>query len=122
MTPQPTSTDASAQLEELVAYLDGELDAAAARRVEERLAGDAAYRRELARLERAWDCLEALPQTTVDESFTRSTIEMVTQAAADDVRRDEATLPARRRARWVIAAASGLAALLVGFFATAAWW
>jgi ferric-dicitrate binding protein FerR (iron transport regulator) len=68
--------------EELSAYLDGELDADAVGRIEERLARDPAYQAELQRLERAWGLLDRLPRASVDEAFTKSTIEMVAVAAA----------------------------------------
>ena len=114
--------ESSTSADDLVAYLDGELDEAASRRIEERLAGDAVYRRQLASLERAWDCLDDLPQATVDESFTRSTIEMVAQVAAEDIEQEQAAIPARRRTGTMLALAAGVAAILVGFFATAALW
>lgn len=84
-------------LEELTAYLDGELDSEHRRRVEERLARDPEYRGELQRLQRAWDLLEKLPRSTVDDSFTRTTIEMVAVAAADEARTQALERPRRRR-------------------------
>ena len=48
--------------EQLVAYLDGELDAESSLQVERRLAEDAEFRRELRQLQRAWDMLDELPK------------------------------------------------------------
>jgi hypothetical protein len=108
--------------EELVAYLDGELDDAACERVERRLAADAEYRRELRRLERTWDCLDQLPETQVDEIFTRSTIEMVALAASQEIEQTRQTAPRRRLARAILLAGGLFLALLVGFAATTALW
>jgi anti-sigma factor RsiW len=63
--------------EELVAYLDGELEPARQLQVEQRLADDAAYRAEMIRLQRSWDLLDQLPRADTDEEFTKSTITMV---------------------------------------------
>ena len=71
--------------EEIVAYLDGELDEDVSQRVEQRLAKDPNYRRRLQQMERAWDCLDALPQAEVDESFTHSTVAMVTLTAEKEL-------------------------------------
>jgi anti-sigma factor RsiW len=96
--PHKTTVPTDAVQEELVAYLDGELDTASRARVEERLAADEAYRLQLARLEQAWDFLDALPRTDADASFTQSTVEMVALAAQDEV---EKTKEARRRTNWL---------------------
>ena len=74
-----------ARTEELVAYLDGELPDEAARLVEQRLATDDDYRRQLGELDQAWSALEALPTPTVDDKFARTTIEMVALAAQRDL-------------------------------------
>jgi hypothetical protein len=102
--------------EELSAYLDGELDPETVRRVEERLARDASYQAELQRLERAWGLLDRLPRATVDEAFTKSTIEMVAVAAAEDAEAVLAEQPRRRRRQQLWGAAVLLCSLAVGFF------
>jgi anti-sigma factor RsiW len=101
--------------EELSAYLDGELDAESVRKVEERLARDAAYQAELQRLERAWGLLDGLPRASVDEKFTRSTIEMVALEASQEAETVLAEQPRRRRRQRLLAAAGMLAAGLAGF-------
>ena len=110
---EPTQTDLLQ--EELTAYLDGELDADSVRRVEERLARDAAYQAELRRLERAWGLLDRLPRATVDDDFAKTTIEMVAVAASEDALAVLAEQPRRRRRQRLLGAAGMLAAALVGF-------
>jgi len=105
--------------ERLVAYLDGELDDAGAREVEQLLAADAGARELLAGLERTWSLLEKLGRGPVDQMFARTTIEMVAVAAADDVAQQQAEIPRRRRRRWLVGAAGLLAAAVVGFLAVA---
>jgi anti-sigma factor RsiW len=101
--------------EELTAYLDGELSSEDRSRVEERLARDPAYRAELQRMQRAWDMLEKLPRATVDDSFARTTIEMVAIAAADEVRTQALEIPRRRRRNSLLGAGAIAAALAFGF-------
>jgi anti-sigma factor RsiW len=101
--------------EELTAYLDGELNVEAVRQVEDRLARDPDYRHELQRLEKAWNLLDRLPRSTVDESFTKTTIEMVAVAAADEAGVIESMRPKRLRQQRVAAMGGVLAAGLVGF-------
>ena len=109
------STDVDPLHEELTAYLDGELDAADVRRVEERLARDSAYQVELQRLERAWGMLDRLPRATVDEAFSKTTIEMVAVAASEEAHAVLAEQPRRRRRQRLLAAGGMLAAGLIGF-------
>src|SRR4051794_10557073 len=85
--------------EELTAYLDGELDAAEVRRVEERLARDSDYQAELHRLQRAWDLLDRLPRSSVGELFTKTTIEMVAVAASEEAAQSQSVWPRLRRKR-----------------------
>jgi len=101
--------------EELTAYLDGELTSDDRRRVEERLARDADYRTELQRMQRAWDLLDKLPRASVDDSFMRSTIEMVAIAAADEARTQALQIPRRRRLTIIAGAAAVLLAAGLGF-------
>ncbi len=101
--------------EELTSYLDGELDADSVRRVEARLAQDSAYRAELQRLQRAWDLLDRLPRSSVPESFTQTTMEMVAVAAAQEAEAVQSALPRRQRRRRLAGAIGLLAALVAGF-------
>ena len=113
--PELTLDDRQRLEEEFVAYLDGELDADASRRVEERLATDASVRQELHRLERSWQLLERLPRAEVDESFTQSTIEMLAVKAAEDLEKERAREPRRQSRRLAAAAAVALIAIALGY-------
>ena len=103
--------------EELVAYLDGELDDASARRVEQMLAADPKVRGELQGLERTWHLLDRLDRVTPEEDFTRTTLEMVAVAAKEDLEEQQVVVPRRRRRRWLLGGVGLLASAAVGFLA-----
>jgi anti-sigma factor RsiW len=110
-----TLTTDEAMDEQIVAYLDGELDREAALVIERRLAADPAYRARLTRLQQAWDLLDNLGRTEADEDFTHSTVAMVTVKAEEDstAGRDAA----RRRKQMLWAGLGGLSlAAAVGAF------
>ena len=69
--------DKSQQLEEIVAYLDGELSPQESAQVERRLASDETYRQKLQSMERAW---AALPEATRAEVRALAGDEMVSDA------------------------------------------
>ncbi|MBL9123382.1 MAG: hypothetical protein JNG90_07095, partial [Planctomycetaceae bacterium] len=112
--PDPLSNEPTELDDELVAYLDGELEPADCRRIEELLARDDRARSRLRALERTWDALDELPRTTLDESFTRSTVEMIAVKAERDADQLEENL-VRRRGRWLLGIGGAAAAALVGF-------
>lgn len=114
MTPR-SATELEELRETLVAYLDRELDTESRRRVEEQLSADEQMRDELQRLQRVSDALDALPRASVDDSFTRTTIEMVALAAEEDLLSQTRELPRRRRRQWLWGAVGLLAACLLGF-------
>jgi anti-sigma-K factor RskA len=101
--------------EQLVAYLDGELDDESSRQIEQRLTSDSALRDQLTRLERTWNALDELEQVEVDEGFTKTTIEMVALAAEEEHQREETRRPARRLRQWLIGSVGLVAACLAGF-------
>ncbi len=103
--------------EELVAYLDGELEPNATKRMENLLASDARARQRLNQLAVSWDLLDQLPRATVDDLFTKTTVEMVAVAAEHEVAETVKAEPARRRVRWLAAGVATLLALAVGFIA-----
>jgi len=103
--------------EQLVSYLDGELDAAASSQVEHALSQDARVRNELQQLERCWYLLDELPRQEVDESFTRSTVEMIAVRAEEELAVEKDDLPKRRRHAWMLAGGTCLVAAIAGFFA-----
>ena len=65
--------------DQLVAYLDGELDDHQRQEVESRLAGDATLRDQLSMLERTWQELDQLPRYESDDALTQTTVEMIVQ-------------------------------------------
>jgi anti-sigma factor RsiW len=109
--------------EELVAYLDGELEPAARQRVEQRLGTDAALREKLRRTQQAWDALDLLPHTRADESFANTTIQMT----VSQVLQNSATspLPSQKHFTapywpWLKIGSVAFAAMLLGFILTKA--
>ena len=80
----PKATPEQEELNELVAYLDGELQGEARRRVEQRVGTDSEYRRRLVELEQSWNLLDSLPAATVDESFTQSTVTLAAVAVEQE--------------------------------------
>lgn len=115
--PADPTADPAALEELLVAYLDEELDDDQTGRVEALLAADPRVRETLKRLEQTWDLLDELDRSALDETFTRTTLEMVAVAAADDVLKQEEEAPRRRRRRWLIGSACVLTAGLAGSLA-----
>lgn len=113
--PQPESN-----VDEIVAYLDGELPPDDCRRVERRLASDDEYRQQLHDLDRTWEVLDALPTPTVEDGFARTTIELACVAAEADLNeRKTATITAARNRRWRWLA-GGVAAAVFGYLVSRA--
>jgi hypothetical protein len=104
-----------AELEEIVAYLDGELPADESARVERRLASDESYRQQLQSVERAWAALDELPMATVDDRFSRTTLQMAVQVAAEEVQQLTTAMPLVRRRRWLSTALGAAAAAALAF-------
>lgn len=116
-SPEPSELQ-----QELTAYLDGELDAQAVKQIEERLGRDPDYQAELQRLERAWDLLDRLPRASVNETFTKTTMEMVAVAASEDAAAAQLDLPRRHRRQQMMGGLGLVAAGLVGFVVGHWWW
>ena len=102
------------QLERIVAYLDGELSAEESAQVEQQLAADNDFRRELQGAERAWQALDELPMTHVGDDFSRTTMEMVVDAARQDVEARTIAMPVQRRKRRAATALLATMAVLLG--------
>lgn len=92
-----STNDRDRRLEQIVAYLDGELSPAEASQVEQQLTDDAQFRQELADIERAWTALDVLPNATVDDRFAQTTMELVVGAAREEVLEKTRALPVMRR-------------------------
>ena len=120
--PLPLTDDDRA---DLVAYLDGELDPDAQRRVEARLNTDPNARSEADTLRRAWDMLDHLPGTEPSLDFTERTLDRISSlqiATAPRASRSAAAPLAapwyRRRPVWYAGwAAAALVALAIGYSA-----
>lgn len=115
MSDPENNTVADQEMEELTAYLDGELDAEAARVVEHRLGSDESYRQKLHRLESAWRLLDHLPAAEADEKFTQTTVEMLAVAAEEEVASAASAAKGRRWIRGLLAASLLIAAGLLGY-------
>ncbi|MBA4104225.1 MAG: hypothetical protein C0485_00575 [Pirellula sp.] len=111
----PSSDDHLQRLEEIVAYLDGELSVEESARVEQRLASDEEYRQQLQSIERAWLALDQLPQEYVDDRFSRTTMEMAVKAAATEVQERTMALPVVQRRRRFSSVLAACAAAALGF-------
>jgi anti-sigma factor RsiW len=82
-TPRPDDHDTpDGATEELVAYLDGELDPAATEAMATRLSLDPRLRAEADALQRAWDILDVLPRPQPSAAFLTRTVSQVIPAAA----------------------------------------
>ena len=81
---QPNANDTV--IEELTAYLDGELDEATQLAVENRLGEDPEYLQELHSLQRTWDTLDHLPMVDAGKSFTQTTMELIVDQAKSEKR------------------------------------
>ena len=108
-------------VEELVAYLDGELDTESNRRIERQLSRDVTLRQQLRDLQQSWDLLDHLPRADVDESFTQSTVAIVALRAADEVQQVE-TADRRRGRRTLTGAAICAVLAFVAAFGVTRWW
>lgn len=99
----------------LTAYLDGELDPAAAADVERRLREDPVFLREAETFKRTWELLDFLPQPEPSEGFTSRTVSVAMPVI------DAATIasPAEvSRGPWpmrLALAAGAAAALIIGY-------
>jgi anti-sigma factor RsiW len=126
MSTDPTPTNPidsdEALQEQLVAYLDHELDDPSCRRIEQLLASDPKVREMLRQLERTWGSLDLLRRAEVDESFTHATLEMVAVAASEELVQQHREVRRRRGWRWLVGSAGLLTAGIAGFFASPWLW
>lgn len=111
----PANPLSQAQREQLVAYLDGELSAEESRAIESQLSSSGSVRKEMQRLDKIWHALDDLPQVTVDDRFSRSTVELITQDAEQQVSQLTTAMPQQRRQRRWGAWIACLATAMVGF-------
>lgn len=106
--------------DELVAYLDGELEPERMALVEERLSNDPAYRARLQELERVWSALDDLPTGEPTAVFVKSTLELV----VNDIRKEQSRLQKRSTLYWasaLVLAVVPFLCLFVSFLLTQYW-
>jgi anti-sigma factor RsiW len=115
------SADAVAD-EQLVAYLDGELDDETSHRIEALLASDPKLRRQLGQLEQTWEALEQLERSEVGEKFAQTTLEMVAVAAEEDIERLQEEAPRVTRKRLLSGGLWLALAAVIGFGTVALFW
>lgn len=106
--------------EELVAYLDGELTPTEIDRIEKKLASDTEYRAQLLKLQQAWDALDHLPHAETSESFTQSTVELVTKSLEVEVKAKKQKHRSRRIV-WGTAAVVLISIAAVGGYQLTRW-
>jgi anti-sigma factor RsiW len=97
--------------QQIVAYLDGELDAAKNAEIEKRLADDAEFALRLQQLQRAWDLLDDLPRANSNIDFTRSTVELIAVSAEDDLQAIKNLVTQKKIQSWLFR--SGLVGLAI---------
>ncbi len=114
MKPTNSTDDFSHRWEEIVAYLDGELSPAESAQVEQQLAADEQYRRQLQGLQRTWQALDELPAVSVDDNFAKTTMEMVVDVARSDIDAQTLALPIQRRKKRLSTFLLTTASLLLG--------
>jgi hypothetical protein len=107
--------------QQLVAYLDRELDEDSVREVEALLASNPRVQEAIAQLEQTWDALDDLERPELDRSFTENTLEMVTVVAEEEVQRQAREWPRARRRQWLLLLGGLLMAGAAGFLLTILW-
>ena len=112
------------QRDDLVAYLDGELDEKTSQDLEKALVNSAVARREIEMYSRTWDMLNLLPQAKASAEFTHKTMATlrVSDLQSPLLDRNASWRGNVRRGVAVIAWVVGLAACAcLGFMATSQW-
>jgi len=107
---EPTTID-----DEIVAYLDGELDTEAMARVERRLTDDPSYRSRLSQLQHAWDLLDNLRRTEADDEFVQSTVAMVAVQAEQEAQTQKLRVVRQRNMAWLALVALALLSVAGGY-------
>ena len=112
---QPELT--SEEREDLVAYLDGELDEQGSEGIEQLLARSETARREVDALERTWDLLDVLPQVRASDTFTARTMSTIRVSEGNRAAPPRAWSPLVRRGAIAAVCLLGLAgSAALGFY------
>ena len=112
-TSQPSQPQPE-RLEQIVAYLDGELSPEESAQVERRLATDEGFRQQLQSFDRAWTALDALPAATVNDDFSKTTMELVVDAANRKVIEKTQAMPVLRQQKLLVTALVIVGSALLG--------
>jgi anti-sigma factor RsiW len=108
--------------EDLVAYLDGELDEEGSGEIERTLALSPVARHEVEMLTRTFELLDILPPARATDAFTDRTLATVRMTETSTALSERPWFRQLRRGLVVVACVVGLAAFaVVGFLATNAW-
>lgn len=117
--PSVTSQPGREPDEDLVAYLDGELGAEEAQRIEQRLAQDPESRRRLRELQASWDLLDELPRAEIGENFTETTISLIALKTYGDDPLQQRGRAWSRAGSLALATAGALLAAVAGYWTVA---
>jgi len=116
MTNDNPLAETTAMDEEIVAYLDGELDSVAEAQVVRKLSEDAAYRARLSQLQHAWDLLDNLRGSEADDEFAASTVAMVAVHAEQESKSQQMRVVRQRGLTWLAIAAVILLSMSAGYY------
>src|SRR5436190_2544267 len=116
MTNNPSLAETTSIDEEIVAYLDGELDSESEARVVRKLSEDAAYRARLSQLQHAWDLLDNLRGAEADDEFAASTVAMVAVHAEQESKSQQLRVVRQRSFAWLGLAAVILISMAGGYY------
>lgn len=108
--------------EQLVAYLDNELDKETSLNIEQMMADNPTVREQIQQLQRAWDLLDELPRAEADERFTTSTVELIASDVEAELSRQQLNGPRLRRRWWLISGVTLMAAGFCGVWAAELLW
>ncbi len=104
--------------ENLVAYLDGELDEVGTVEVERTLSESADVRQEVEALSRTWDLLETLPPVEASSAFTERTMASLESASMPDATLPVLSARAKRNLIIGLCLAGGVLCAVLGFLIT----
>lgn len=102
--------------QQIVAYLDGELDSATNAEIEKRLADDTEFALRLQQLQRAWELLDELPRAKSNIDFTRSTVELIAVSAEDDLQATKNHQTQKKIQSWLTRSGLISLAIVMGWF------
>jgi anti-sigma-K factor RskA len=101
--------------DQVVAYLDGELEPEASQAFEQRLSEDPELRRQVQMHQETWDLLDGIPRTEVSETFTQTTVEMIAVSTEEDIHDIRRQQTVKHRYYWLATVAAALFACVLGF-------